>query len=64
MSYAQTVMRGASRRSGLHSASRNGAGGGHGKSAGPDSGMKVDPTAVIWFCVVVIIAFVLIGVLS
>jgi len=26
--------------------------------------MKVDPTAVIWFCVVVIIAFVLIGVLS
>jgi len=26
--------------------------------------MKVDPAAVIWFCVVVIIAFVLIGVLS
>jgi len=26
--------------------------------------MKVDPTAVIWFCVAVIIAFVLIGVLS
>ena len=56
-------MRGASRRSGLHSASRNG-GGGHGKSTGPDSGMKVGPAAVIWFCVVVIIAFVLIGVLS
>jgi hypothetical protein len=63
MSCARTVMRGASRRSGLHSASRNG-GGGHGKSTGPDSGMKVGPAAVIWFCVVVIIAFVLIGVLS
>jgi hypothetical protein len=47
----------------LHSASRNGAGG-HGNSACPDSGMKVDPAAVIWFCVVVILAFVLIGVLS